>query len=152
MVTCPLCAHRFIPADGCRSGCPLAGACHLQCCPRCGYQTPDESRSRLARLVRRLFGTPPVPAGAGATTACSLADLPPGAVAEVRRFGPMPAARLMRLASLGIAPGDRIRLVQRRPVPVVRVEETEIALGEDILAEIHVTAPAPAPESARQPA
>ncbi|HEU5316230.1 MAG TPA: FeoA family protein [Chloroflexota bacterium] len=145
MAACPLCGGGLVSSGTCRGGCPLAGTCQLQCCPECGYQTVDESRSMVARLVRRLFGGTaldtasesgmPVEACApqrGAT----LADLRPGEEAEVGDYGEMPEARQVRLAALGMAPGDRVRVVQRRPVPVIRVGETEIALGEEILSQV----------------
>lgn len=53
MTICPFCGHEFraSPAGGC-AGCPMAGACAVSCCPRCGYRTPAESR--LGKLLKRL--------------------------------------------------------------------------------------------------
>jgi Fe2+ transport system protein FeoA len=50
----------------------------------------------------------------------------------------MPPGRRARLEAFGIAPGGAVRLVQRRPVPVVRVGETDLAVGAEILEEILV--------------
>jgi hypothetical protein len=51
---CALCGHEFSADDArCSPSCPLAGGCPVVCCPRCGYQTPDESRSVLVRLARK---------------------------------------------------------------------------------------------------
>lgn len=51
---CGLCGHKFSQDDvRCSSACPLAGGCPVICCPRCGYQTLDESRSVLVRLARK---------------------------------------------------------------------------------------------------
>ncbi len=56
---CPLCGTEFDEKDhGCEATCPIASVqgCHLVCCPHCGYQMVDESRSALARGLRRLLG------------------------------------------------------------------------------------------------
>ena len=51
---CALCGHAFDADDvRCSPACPLAGGCPVVCCPRCGYQTLDESRSVLVRLARK---------------------------------------------------------------------------------------------------
>jgi len=51
---CALCGHEFSADDvRCSPSCPLAGGCPVVCCPRCGYQTLDESRSVLVRLARK---------------------------------------------------------------------------------------------------
>jgi hypothetical protein len=39
--------------------------CHLVCCPNCGYQMVDESKSGIARLLRRLLRSPGDPDGKG---------------------------------------------------------------------------------------
>lgn len=57
---CPLCGYGFEPDEmvegGCRT-CPIKGSgCGLVRCPACGYEWPDERRSRLVGLLGRLFG------------------------------------------------------------------------------------------------
>ena len=148
---CPLCGGAIVPTSHCVV-CPLAGACRVQCCPRCGYQTVDESRSVAARLVRRLLGgfasrPPAVGADSAPHLRRSLADLLPGDEAEVSALGDMPESRLLRLTALGLLPGDRVRLVQRQPVPVIRIDETEIALGSEILGQIYVSPARPRSEA-----
>ena len=57
-MNCPLCGCDFDETDrSCIRGCPLAAVqgCHLICCPNCGYQMVDESRSWAAKLLRRLM-------------------------------------------------------------------------------------------------
>jgi hypothetical protein len=54
---CPLCGCEFDQTDhSCLSNCPMAAVqgCNLICCPNCGYQMVDESKSGIARLLRRL--------------------------------------------------------------------------------------------------
>jgi hypothetical protein len=68
MHTCPLCSYEFDEgALTCQAGCPLASAqgCHLLCCPNCGYQMVDESKSGLVRLLRRVWKAAAVPPVAG---------------------------------------------------------------------------------------
>ena len=55
MIRCVLCGFEFVPLASCPSGCPLQGACHFVCCPRCGYQTVDASQAFSVRWARRLW-------------------------------------------------------------------------------------------------
>jgi Fe2+ transport system protein FeoA len=48
------------------------------------------------------------------------------------------AARIDRLASIGILPGVELRVQQTRPVVVVECDETVLALERDIAAQIAV--------------
>jgi hypothetical protein len=54
-MTCALCGYEV---DGgalaCYGKCPLAAGCHVVCCPNCGYQTVDESRSGTVKMLRKL--------------------------------------------------------------------------------------------------
>ena len=46
--------------------------------------------------------------------------------------------RLSRMASLGVFPGLRVRLIQRHPTYMLRFGETTLALDEEIVGEIYV--------------
>src|SRR5215216_3976470 len=61
----------------------------------------------------------------------------------VRSLDAMPGPWSARLSALGLVPGVAVTLRQRRPVPVVRVGLTDIAVSDEILAQILV-ADAPA--------
>jgi Fe2+ transport system protein FeoA len=50
------------------------------------------------------------------------------------------AARVDRLAALGIVPGVELRVQQTRPVVVVECDETVLALEREIAAEVVVVA------------
>lgn len=50
------------------------------------------------------------------------------------------AARMDRLASVGVLPGVELRLQQTRPVVVVECDETVLALEREIAADIVVVA------------
>ena len=103
----------------------------------------DESKSRLAKLLRRLLPVGeaeerPAPPRRPGRSLVPLAHVPEGMEAEVSALEGMPPRRLARLSAFGLVPGSRVRVLQRRPAPVIRVGETELALGEEILAQIWV--------------
>ena len=55
---CSLCGYEFDKeALTCHSQCPLAEGCHIICCPNCGYQVVDETKSGTIQLLRKLKGT-----------------------------------------------------------------------------------------------
>ncbi len=55
---CALCSYEFdSTALACHSSCPLAAGCHIICCPHCGYQTVDETRSGSVNLLLKLKST-----------------------------------------------------------------------------------------------
>jgi Fe2+ transport system protein FeoA len=151
-VRCGLCGHRFDPsALACHSECPLGAHCTLICCPRCGYQVVDTGRTFLGRLLARLLRTRPEPAPgpvrlrepAEPRETIPLSHVLPGREVEVVSLRDLPGPRASRLAAFGIVPGSRVEVLQRRPTPVIRVGETEIALGPEVLERIEVTPPEP---------
>ena len=149
LVTCELCGFEF-DAGGlkCHTGCPMGTKCSLICCPSCGYQQVDEQRSVVARTVFRLWPTrkqesqPP-----RVTDAVPLAHVAKGTTVQVRAFPGMSESRLARLSAFGLVPGTDIVVRQRRPVPVVGIGETELALSEEILQQIWVGSPSPEPST-----
>jgi rubredoxin len=52
---CPLCGHEFNEMGPKCSACPMAGSCHVICCPNCGYSFPAESSivSWVKRLIKK---------------------------------------------------------------------------------------------------
>lgn len=69
-----------------------------------------------------------------------LADLPIGQSAPIVFIAPKTAARLNRLATLGVVPGTMIRLLQRKPSVVIECGETSLAIEEEVAGEIYVRA------------
>ena len=67
-----------------------------------------------------------------------LLDVEVGGEGTIAFIAPDSAARLTRLATLGIAPGSTIRLLQKKPAVVIRCGETSVALEETIAREIYV--------------
>lgn len=153
-IRCGLCGHRFNAAAlTCHSGCPLGSHCNLICCPNCGYQVVDASRTRIGGLLGRLLRRPPIePLAAperGPRETIPLSHVLPGREVEIVALRGMTSARAARLGAFGVVPGSEIEVVQRRPTPVVRVGETEFALATEILAGIDVALPASEPVGER---
>lgn len=133
-VTCPLCGLEYEPGGAtCREhGCPIAlGGCATQHCPRCGYTTPDETRSAAARLVRRLLRRSP----RVVHHAASLAELKAGSFGVIERLEGSPDL-LARLTAQGLAPGVHVHVLQRLPTFVIELGETTIGLERDVAAAI----------------
>jgi len=131
-----MCGLEYEPGGGrCRErGCALAfGGCRLHHCPRCGYETPDESGSVLARWVRRLLDRGPAAAKPRAT----LADLGPGCEATVTAIDG-DAGLVARLTGQGLTPGTVVRLVQRVPSYVFEVGETTLAVERSVAEGIRI--------------
>lgn len=147
---CELCGHGFEASQlVCHASCPLGSRCSLICCPNCGYQVVDESKSGVVKALRRIWpraGDPqPLVRPAGRGDAVPLTHVAAGTAVEVLDLAEMPASRASRLTAFGLAPGTVVRLAQRTPVPVVKIGETELALSEEICGQIHVRPPAAGP-------
>lgn len=144
---CQLCGFEFNQASlPCHSDCPMGGNCHLICCPNCGYQVVDETKSGIANFFSRLWPsktkskiskvegkrvtskTPVVP----------LTHIPVGKMVSIRKMDKMPAKRLAQLSVFGLIPGGKVKVIQRNPAPVIRIDETELAVSEEILQQIWV--------------
>lgn len=69
-----------------------------------------------------------------------LIDLPIGGAAPIVFIAPKSAARLNRLAVLGVVPGTAVKLLQRKPSVVIQCGETSLAIEEEVAGEIYVRA------------
>ncbi len=67
-----------------------------------------------------------------------LTNLQPGKEGRIVFITPKYHARLDKLSSLGIVPGSIVRVHQKKPTFVLEIDETELALDEDIAKEIYV--------------
>ncbi|MBI2907899.1 MAG: metal-dependent transcriptional regulator [Chloroflexi bacterium] len=65
-------------------------------------------------------------------------QLHPGEEGAVAYVTSRAQGRLEHLANLGLLPGNRIALLQRRPSYVIRVDGTDLGLDDEIAAEIYV--------------
>ncbi len=136
---CQLCSYEFDEtAMSCHASCSLNEHCGVICCPNCGHQTVDESRSKVAQILRRALRRAPQPLEAARhnTTLCRLSDLKPGQAATVVAVESRSSARLERLSVFGIVPGCQLTLEQRRPTFVARVGFTELSFEREIADEI----------------
>ncbi len=138
---CALCGYEFDETElDCHTQCPLADGCAIVCCPHCGYQVVDETKSdmvSLARKIQALFSRRrKEQETVDADDLLSLCDLAPGQTAEVAQIRAQDDGRLLRLSSLGLAPGCRIRLQQRYPAYVIWVGETQLSLDQDVAQDI----------------
>jgi DtxR family Mn-dependent transcriptional regulator len=66
-----------------------------------------------------------------------LSRVPVGAEGVVVMISPKYHSRLDRLQALGITPGARLRLHQKKPAVIVQVDETTVALDPQIAEEIY---------------
>jgi Fe2+ transport system protein FeoA len=135
-ISCAWCGRDYEPGGSAcsESACPLAtSSCRRHHCPHCGYETPDETGSVLARGIRWLFRPRPAPPGASGT----LLGMASGTLATIEGIDGTPGLQT-RLTAQGLGPGTRIRLLQRTPSFVVRAGETTMALERGVAAEIRV--------------
>jgi len=70
--------------------------------------------------------------------AVPLSELKPGQEGRVAYVGTDDGRRLEQLSSLGIVPDAVLRLLQKRPAPVVQIGETEVALDFAVARQIYV--------------
>lgn len=147
-MTCSMCGHVYDPAgaQAC-AACPLHTGCAMTCCPACGYTAVDPNRSALARWFAGIFGGHTT-AGRTGTQGTEwdgprpdrlLAELSPGDEARVVDFEGAAADRRGQLQAYGLVPGRRLRVVQQRPVTVLLVDHTELAIEGDLARGIRCT-------------
>jgi DtxR family Mn-dependent transcriptional regulator len=97
---------------------------HPPLCPHGRSIPPGECCSALSRRVSSLI--------------CRLADLVPGERGRVVLVAPRQRERLHQLADLGITPGAMLGLRQRKPSMVVEVDQTVLALEDEIAQAIYL--------------
>ncbi len=143
---CPLCGYEFDENSmQCHTSCPMNAGCSMMCCPQCGYQMVDETKTRAAGWLRRLLSgrqkanAAPIALSAESAMAPGvrrLTELKLGQSGEVVAIETRQASRLDRLSALGVVPGSAVMLLQRAPAFILRVGETELTVDEQIAQEI----------------
>ncbi|MFN8371927.1 MAG: FeoA domain-containing protein [Anaerolineae bacterium] len=137
MIHCPLCGFEFeSTAMSCHSSCAFNESCGIICCPNCGYQMPDEQKSRVAEALRRWLSRrreqqellPVRP----------LSAMRPGESGKVVAINSQSHNRVERLHVLGLINDAHVTLEQKRPTYVLRVGFTELSIEQDIAQEIMV--------------
>jgi Fe2+ transport system protein FeoA len=134
-----MCGYEFDAQQlACHSNCPLGDGCLVICCPRCGYGMVNPARSTLSQWARRLLARRARPAPPSDAPGVPLLSLEPGQGGQVVAMDGDSPERLHHLSQYGLTPGTPIRLRQKRPVPIVQVGETDLALDAPIAATIYV--------------
>lgn len=144
LMSCSLCGHRFgVAAAGslCAS-CPVNQGCTIVCCPQCGHGNVDVAQSRLAGLFlsarRRWFDARRKRSGRP-DWSVTIADLAPGRAAIVTEFLPdIDAAAREHLTAYGMTRGAMLRVLRHKPVTVVQVDRSELAMEREIARSVAV--------------
>ncbi len=142
MMRCQLCGFEFDPTEmSCHASCALNEYCAVICCPNCGHQTVDESKSKLAQGFRRTLERigkrhTTVTQTTGEPVTCRLSELWPGQSATVISIESQNASRVERLSIYGVVPGCQLTLQQRRPTFVARVGFTDLSFEREVADEI----------------
>jgi Fe2+ transport system protein FeoA len=137
---CQLCGFEFDETQmSCHASCAFNKYCTIICCPNCGHQTVDESKSRLAQAFRWIFRRSSQEDSA--VSACRLSDLSPGQSATVTAIEISNPTRLEQLITFGIAPGCQVTLDQQQPTAVIWVGLTQLALEREVAESIRVNVP-----------
>jgi Fe2+ transport system protein FeoA/rubredoxin len=135
---CQLCGYIFDETSlSCHSSCAFNKHCAIICCPNCGYQVADVSKSSVVALLRRAFGDKSS-AQSGDTVVDSrpLSSLSPGETGTILAIDSASASRLERLSVFGLMPGAEVTLEQRQPTFVLRVGGTELSVEREVADEI----------------
>lgn len=135
-MSCALCGFQYVPGgDACRtSGCPLSfGGCRREHCPRCGYSVPSADGGLVGWLRRRLSA----PATVETAGPRRLTEAPVDTDIVVERIDAAPDIAGL-LTVLGVTPGSTLRVCQRFPTYVVRVEATEMAFERNVAESVWV--------------
>jgi Fe2+ transport system protein FeoA len=135
---CQLCGFDFDESQlSCHSSCTFNKHCAIICCPNCGYQVADVSRSRVAQALGRLLARHRFPRTEDQAV-CSLSQLRPSETGTILSIQTASSSRLEKLSILGLVPGAQVTLEQRQPEIVLRVGYTELSIEHDIADEIMI--------------
>lgn len=135
---CPLCGFEFdATAMSCHTSCAFNESCGIICCPNCGYQLPDERKSRMADALRRFIARRRAEQDDQAPVR-PLSALQPGQSGKVIAINSTNHARIERLHVLGLVNDADITLQQKRPTYVLKVGFTELSIDHDIATNIMV--------------
>lgn len=137
-ITCSVCGFRFDPSRhaGCAS-CPMHEGCTTACCPNCGTTNINPQASGLARWIEKIIkraGNARIDLPADLT----LDRVPSGALARVLGFAALGPDQDRHLQAYGLLPGRQVRVLARRPLVIVQVEQTELALEIDVAQAVFV--------------
>jgi len=75
---------------------------------------------------------------AGVSGGMTMAEAAPGADIILESYGDVDADLSRSLQAYGLLPGRRVRVLSQRPVTMVQIEQTELAIENQIARGIHV--------------
>ena len=134
---CPLCGFEFEPtAMSCHASCAFNDSCGIICCPNCGYQIPDERKSRMADALRRFIARRREETNLDPVR--PLSAMQPGQSGKVVAINSTNHMRIERLHVLGLVTDALITLEQKRPTYVLKVGFTELSIDYEIATNIMV--------------
>ena len=134
---CPLCGFEFEPTlMSCHSSCAFNDSCGIICCPNCGYQIPDERKSRMADALRRFIARRREETTLDPVR--PLSAMQPGQSGKVVAINSTNHMRIERLHVLGLVTDALITLEQKRPTYVLKVGFTELSIDYEIATNIMV--------------
>ena len=134
---CPLCGFEFEPTSmSCHSSCAFNDSCGIICCPNCGYQIPDERKSRMADALRRFIARRREETNLEPVR--PLSAMQPGQSGKVVAINSANHSRIERLHVLGLVTDALVTLEQKRPTYVLKVGFTEFSIDYEIATNIMV--------------
>lgn len=133
-MNCPLCGYEFDETEmTCHTSCAFNKSCAVICCPNCGYQQVDLSRSQVTMSIRAAFQRLKRRGKTDALPSTRrLSDVEPGQSGTFLSVGEASESLAERLAVLGVTPGASFTLAQRIPAYVLQVGYTELSLERGI--------------------
>lgn len=146
VTTCALCGHKYPPESHqeCIS-CPVQSDCNIICCPECGYSDVDPSKSKVVNWISsNIFNSKDdnrTQIALDNPPNITVADLPPGTEAIVFSLGGIHETRREQLMAYGLAPGRCVQVLQHNPATILKVDQTELAIEDDVARRIIVTEP-----------
>ncbi len=137
-LTCSVCGFRFDPAEnqGCAK-CPIHSGCTTACCPNCGTSNINPAASGLARWVERLFARSK-PDSSLASGRLTLDRVRVGHSVRVAGFRQIGEEQGRHLQAYGVLPGRELKVLAQRPLTVLQIEQTELALETVVAREVLV--------------
>jgi Fe2+ transport system protein FeoA len=137
-INCMVCGFGFDPLlnPGC-DNCPVHSGCTTACCPNCGATNINPAASRLARWVEKLFSRP-VKTTQTDPAGMTLDLVPEGKTARILRFGPIGVEQGRHLQAYGLLPGRAVLVLAHKPLTILQIEQTELALETSVAHAIFV--------------
>lgn len=137
---CAFCDFEFDEASAVKAcqACSMFGGCQKVRCPKCGYESPRETR--MVRWIRswgrrrhRHRGNREHAPATG-----SLAQGRVGAAGDVVGLDTRDQAQMRKLMAMGILPGTRIELIRRFPSFVFQIDYSQFTVDRELAMSILV--------------